>query len=172
MKNITFFSIILSLTFLLTTPACEKSTDQGQVNVLGQNSQITPREDAACSDCPLGCCCCAIEMVGIIGFDLEMCGLCDGDYLCGPFSPNAPCSTVSGVGKTLMFSSPNQARHTFCVEPGASIRIRNLHPTQTAVFRFTCEPHLSPPPYVNVTLTPGSFEYFYNNGSCMVVGCP
>ena len=67
MKNITFFSFILCLTFLLSTPGCEKSTDQTQVSVLGQNSQITPREDAACSDCPLDCCCCVIEMVNSTG---------------------------------------------------------------------------------------------------------
>ena len=71
-----------------------------------------------------------------------------------------------------MFSFPNFARQTFCVAPGASIRIRNIGGGQ-ADFRFTCEPHLSPPPYVNVSLpNPGDVAYFYNNGSCMVAGCP
>ena len=172
MKIITFFSFIISLTFLLTTPACEKAADQAQVSVLDQQSQITTREEADCSICPLDCCCCAIEMVNQLGFTLEICGLCDGDYLCGPFSPNAPCSTFSGIGRTLPFIFPGSARQTFCVAPGASIRIRNIG-AGPADFRFTCEPHLSPPPYVNVSLpNTGDFAYFYNNGTCMVAGCP
>jgi len=157
--------------FMLTT-ACEKSTDQSQVSVVDQNKQLTTREEADCSICPLDCCCCGIEMVDLQAFDIEICGLCEGDYLCGPFSPNPPCSTVSGSGKNFMFSLPLFARHTFCVEPGASIRIRNIGSTP-ALFRFTCEPHLSPPPYVNVSLpNPGDVAYFYNNGTCMVEGCP
>jgi len=157
--------------FMLTT-ACEKSTDHSQVSVLDQNKQITPREEADCSICPLECCCCGIEMVGFGSFTLEICGLCEGDYLCGPYSADPPCSTVSGIGQNFTFFLPNQARHTFCVEPGASIRIRNASPG-IVNFRFTCEPHLSPPPYVNVTLVGiGDEAFFYNNGSCMVAGCP
>jgi len=173
MKNISFFSFILSLTFLLATPACEKSIDQTQVSVVDQNGQITTREEADCSICPLDCCCCClIEMVGFITFDLEICGLCEGDYLCGPFSPNTPCSAFSGSGKDFMFIYPGSARQTICVAPGASIRIRNSGITP-ASFRFTCEPHLSPPPYVNVSLpNNGDVAYFYNNGTCMVAGCP
>jgi len=171
MKKIFNCCILFCMTCMFMLPACEKSIDQTQVSVVDQNGQITTREEADCSICPLDCCCCGIEMVNTQGFMLEICGLCDGDFLCGPFSPNPPCSTVSGIAKNLTFSLPNQARHTFCVEPGASIRITNIS-GMPAVFRFTCEPHLSPPPYVNVTLAPGAFEYFYNNGSCMVVGCP
>ena len=157
----------------MAMPACEKSIDQSQASILDTNSQISTREGTECSQvCPIDCCCCGIEMVGFTMFDLELCGLCEGDYLCGPHSADPPCSTVSGIGRDLTFIYPGSARHIFCVEPGASIRIFNPSSTLTVSFRFTCEIFLTPPPYMNITLKPHEEKFFYNDGSCMVEGCP
>src|SRR5688572_3349489 len=160
MKNITFFSFILSLIFLLSTPACEKSTDQGQVSVLDQNAQVTVRSEE-CENCEFAsCCCCLIEMVSLNEINLKICGLCDGDYLCGPYTPpSAPCSTVSGNGRDIKLIFPLTARQYFCVEPGASIRIENKDPMNSVTFEFTCQAEPTPTPII-VTLAPSEIRFF------------
>ena len=152
-------------------PACEKSVDQTQVNVVDQNGQVTTRSEE-CENCEFAsCCCCLIEMVTTNFFTLKICGLCEGDYLCGPFSPNAPCSTVLGSGRDFMFSYPTRARQYFCVEPGASIRIENTDPINSVTFEFTCQAEPTPTPII-VTLAPSEVRFFLNDGSCLVDDCP
>ena len=156
--------------FMLTT-ACEKSADQSQVSVVNQNSQVTTRSEE-CENCEFAsCCCCLIEMVSQVGYTLKICGLCDGDYLCGPFSTNAPCSTVFGNGSDFIFDYPTRARQYFCVEPGASIRIENTDTSNSVTFEFTCQAEPTPTPII-VTLAPSEVRFFLNDGECLVDACP
>jgi len=151
-------------------PACEKSIDQSQVSFVDQNTQITTRSDE-CENCEFtSCCCCLIEMVTTNVIKLKICGVCDGDYVCGPFSPNAPCSTVSGGGKDITLTSPFFSRQYFCAEPGASIRIENIS-GYPVTFEFTCQADPTPTPII-VSLTTGEIRYFLNDGECLVDDCP
>lgn len=153
--------------FMLTT-ACEKSADQTQVSFVDQNTQITTRGDE-CENCEFAsCCCCLIEMKGQIQINLKICGLCDGDYLCGPYTPpSAPCSTVFGNGRDFTFIYPGTARQYFCVEPGASIRIENTTGIPVS-FEFTCQADPTPTPII-VSLGIGEVKFIYNDGECFVV---
>jgi hypothetical protein len=154
--------------FMLTT-ACEKSADQSQVSVVDQNGQVTTRSEE-CENCEFAsCCCCGIEMVSEEFFTLKICGLCEGDYLCGPFSPPSPCSSVFGSGSDFIFNYPTKARHFFCVAPGSSIRIENTS-MNAVTFEFTCQADITPTPII-VTLQPMYVRYFLNDGSCIVDDC-
>ena len=168
MKNILNSCILLYMTCMFMLPACEKSNDQTKVNVVNQNGQITTRSEE-CENCEFAsCCCCLIEMIGQIQINLKICGLCDGDYLCGPYTPpSAPCSTVSGSGRDFNFMYPGTARQYFCVEPGASIRIENTTGAPVS-FEFTCQAEPTPTPII-VTLAIGEVKFIYNDGECFVV---
>ncbi len=167
---------MVCFSFILGTVGCEKSPDQSQTLSTDQNWPITVREPLdECSDCPIDCCCCGIEIIGITGFTIQLCGLCEGDYLCGTFSPSSPCSTISGLGKDISLTAPGPFGHPreyFCVAPGASIRIFNPSSSVTASFKFTCQYDVTPNTFITVTLQPHEERYFFNNGSCMTEGCP
>lgn len=170
MKSITFFSVMFSITFMVLSTGCEKSADQNQIRYLDTVNQILPREPLdECSDCPLDCCCCGIEFVsGLLG-TIQLCGLCEGDYLCGTYSPGSPCSLISGQGKDIVFTSSHR-REVFCVEPGASFRIYNPG-SSSIVIQFTCEYDVTPPPFQTITLQAHEERFFYNDGSCVSEGC-
>ena len=161
---------------MLTTVSCDKSTDQSQVQNNTQNWPVTVRTELdECSDCPIDCCCCGIELVGLTGCQIELCGLCEGDYLCGTYMPGTPCSSISGIGKTITFipisGGVGHTREVFCVAPGASVRMYNPSLTITASFRFTCQYDVTPNTFTTVSLQPHETKYFYNNGSCMTTEC-
>jgi len=175
MKNITFLSIMVCFSFMLATVGCEKSPDQAQELSTDQNWPLTVRTPLdECSDCPDECCCCGIEYISGGNFMLELCGLCEGDYLCGTFSPNSPCSSISGIGKNISLTPPGpfgHPREVFCVAPGASFRVFN--PTSgTLSFKFTCQYDVTPNTFITVTLNPHEERYFFNDGSCISEGCP
>lgn len=167
---------MLCFSLMLTTVGCDTSTDQSQTQTNSQNWPVTLRTPLdECSDCPEECCCCGIEIVGLNGFTIQLCGLCEGDYLCGTYSPSSPCSSISGLGKDISLTPPGpfgRPREVFCVEPGASIRIFNPSSTVTASFKFTCQYDVTPNTFITVTLQPHEEKFFFNNGSCMTEGCP
>ena len=174
MKNITFLSIMVCFSFMLATVGCEKSPDQAQTLSTGQNWPLTVRTPLdECSDCPDECCCCGIEIISLYPIYLELCGLCEGDYLCGTFTPPGTiCSTVSGTGKDINLTpSPGRPREVFCVAPGATFRIRNTDPNLSASFKFTCKYDVTPYTFITVTLQPGESRFFLNDGSCITDGC-
>ena len=161
----------MSLTLLLWTSSCDTTLDSSQDRTSNPGEQILPREPLdECEDCPIGCCCCGIEYVSGFFIPIELCGLCEGDYLCGSFSPDPPCSTISGIGKDITFSLGHQ-REVFCVEPGASIRIYNPHLSLSITFRFACDYDVTPPSFQTITLGPEEERFFLNDGSCMVEVC-
>ncbi len=159
------------LGFLFLNTGCEKSADQTQNQNTTQIQQLSPRTVLdECEDCPIGCCCCGIESVSPpSGFNLEICGLCEGDYHCGSYSPNSPCSMFSGPGKNVMFTSTH-VKEIICIEPGASFRIYNPSGSLTVYFRFSCQYDITNPSFVNVSLMPGEFKYFHNDGDCISEG--
>ena len=161
--------MILPLMLLLVS--CDTNQDTSQIGVINSGEQIVPREPLdECEDCPTGCCCCFIEFVSGSFIPIELCGLCEGDYLCGSYSPDPPCSTISGIGKDITFNLSHR-REVFCVEPGASLRIYNPHPTLSITFRFTCDDDVTPPTFLTITLGPHEERYFLNDGSCLVDPC-
>ncbi len=168
MKN-TIFLLYLSVSiFILMTTSCERTDIQKSST--NQSGLISPRADD-CEDCSVGCCCCSIEALNPLPMSLSFCGTCDdGALLCGPFSPASPCSTFSGVVKSINFTS-SHTRDVFCVPEGGSFRILNTTSGQTVTFRFTCRPDETPPTYINVTLKPDEFKFFHNDGSCIAAGC-
>lgn len=170
MKNLPF-AYLLTVCFAILIGACEKTADQASKGVTTQSSAISPRTILTeCDECPIGCCCCGIESVSpSSGFNLEICGLCEGDYHCGPYSPNSPCSTFSGLGKNVMFTTTH-VKEIICIEPGASFRIYNPSGGTTVYFRFSCQYDVTNPSFVNVSLTPGEFKYFHNDGECISEG--
>ena len=161
---------MVCFSFMLATVGCEKSTDQTQNT--NQNWPITVRTPLdECSDCPVECCCCGIELLSGSTAMLEFCGLCEGDYLCGTYSPGSPCSTVSGIGKNMtLIPSPGHVREVFCVAPGASFRIRNASSYQVT-FKFTCQYDVTPNTFTTITLQSGESRFFYNDGSCITAEC-
>lgn len=162
---------MVCFSFMLATVGCEKSTDQTQTQITGQNWPLTIREPLdECSDCPIGCCCCGIETLTIGTIILQLCGLCEGDYLCGTYSPGSPCSTISGTGKDITLIPTIHPREVFCVEPGASFRIFNAS-SGPATFKFTCNLDVSPSTFITVTLQAHEERFFHNDGSCIVEGC-
>ena len=167
---------MLCFSLMLTTVGCDTSTDQSQTQTNSQNWPVTLRTPLdECSDCPEECCCCGIEIVGLNGFTIQLCGLCEGDYLCGTYYPGSPCSSISGTGKniTLTPSGPfGHPREVFCVEPGASFRIFNQSSTLPASFKFTCQYDVTPNTFITVTLQPHEERFFFNDGSCITEGCP
>ena|SRR5690349_2989682 len=160
---------------MLTTISCDKSTDQSQTQTSSQKWPVTVREPLdECEDCPIDCCCCGIEIISNNPITLELCGLREGDYLCGTYYPGSPCSSISGTGKniTLTPSGPfGHPREVFCVEPGASFRIFNQSSTLPASFKFTCQYDVTPNTFITVTLQPHEERFFFNDGSCITEGC-
>jgi len=163
--------MMVCFTFIFSTVGCEKSGDQTQSQTTGQSWPISLREPLyECEDCPIGCCCCGIEMISPSSFTISLCGLCEGDYLCGTFSPGSPCSSISGTGKDISLSTPYHPREVFCVEPGASFRVFNPNPFSVS-FRFTCQYDVTPNTFITVTLTSHEERFFYNDGSCITDDC-
>jgi len=155
---------------MLTTVSCDKSTDQSQTQSNSQNWPVTVRTILdECSDCPVGCCCCGIELISPLSAKLQFCGLCEGDYLCGTYSPDPPCSSISGIGKEINLTSLHP-REVFCVEPGASFRIFNAG-TGPATFKFTCQYDVTPNTFTTVTIAAGDERFFHNDGSCITAEC-
>lgn len=156
---------------MLLMVSCDTNQETSQIGVINTGEQILPRVPLdECEDCPIGCCCCGIEWVSGNFIPIQLCGLCEGDYICGPFSPNTPCSTFSGIGKNINFSLGHR-REVFCVEPGASFRIYNPDLTLSIIFRFTCEYDVTSPSFQTITLGPLGEKYFFNDGSCIVELC-
>lgn len=163
---------MVCFSFILATVGCEKSTDQTQTQITGQNWPLTVRTPLdECSDCPEECCCCGIEMISTTTFTVSLCGLCEGDYLCGTYSPGSPCSSISGTGKDIVLQYPSHPREVFCVAPGASFRVYNPSATLTVTFKFTCQYDVTPNTFTTVTLTPHEERFFFNDGSCITEGC-
>ena len=171
MKNIQFYKILICFGLLWLTYSCEKSADQSQSQTTKQFWPVSPRTVLdECEDCPIGCCCCGIELVSpSTGFTVQICGLCEGDYHCGTWSPNSPCSTVSGLGKDVVFTTMH-TKEIICIEPGASFRVYNPSGGTTIYFRFSCQYDMTNPTFVNVQLTPGEAKYFHNDGECISEG--
>lgn len=171
MKNTNLFTTLVSLLVMLLLVSCDTNQETSQIGVINSGEQILPRKPLdECEDCPIGCCCCGIEWVSGNFIPIELCGLCEGDYICGSYSPDPPCSTISGIGKNITFSLTHR-REVFCVEPGASIRIYNPHSTLSISFRFACDYDVPPPSFQTVTLGPLEERFFLNDGSCMVDPC-
>jgi len=170
MQNIGIYKILICFSLLWLTYSCEKSADQTTTNKVALNEQLGTRTPLdLCEDCPVGCCCCGIENVSPPAYTLNVCGLCEGDYHCGPYSPGTPCSTFSGLGKDIMFTSIH-VHEIICIEPGASFRIYNPSGTLTVYFRFSCQYDVTNPSFTNVSLTPGQSKYFHLDGDCIVEG--
>jgi len=164
--------ILYMLCICLSTSwmSCEKA-DQTQTQSSTQTVQLSPRTVLTeCSECPIGCCCCGIEGVSpSTGFTVQICGLCEGDYHCGPYMASSPCSNFSGLGKHITFY-PGHFKEIFCVEPGATIRLYNPSPNATIYFRFSCTYDQTGTSFTNVSLMPTEEKYFHSDGECIVEG--
>jgi len=163
---------MICLSFMLVSVSCEKSSDQTQITNLVPNEQLSPRAPLdECSDCPVDCCCCGIEaLFGSTG-TIELCGLCEGDYTCGTYSPEPPCSsTISGTGKNITFTL-GHTREVICIAPGASFRIYNPHPTASITFRFACDYDETAPTFNTITLEAEEEAFFFNDGTCITEIC-
>ena len=169
MKSTNLFTTLVSLLAMLLMVSCDANQDASQIGVNNSGEQILPREPLdECEDCPIGCCCCLIEQVTNLG-TLELCGLCEGDYICGPYSAGTPCTTISGIGKDIMFTIGHR-REVFCVQPGASFRIHNPGAFDITI-RFTCRGDVVPPVFQTYTIMAGQTRFFYSNGSCITEEC-
>lgn len=170
MKSTNLSGVLMGLTLLFLAVGCDTNVDPSQVKNGNPGEQILPREPLdECEDCPIGCCCCGVEWVSDAYGTIQLCGLCEGDYLCGTYSPGSPCSTISGVGKDITFISTH-TREVFCVEPGASFRIYNPG-SNKITFRFTCQYDQTPPVFQTYTIQAHSELFFFNDGSCITEGC-
>ena len=170
MKSITFFAIMLCSAFLLLS-SCDKSPDQFSKQNSPGNEQIAFRDPPdECTDCPNGCCCCNIEALNLPGTAiLSICGVCEGDYLCGTYSPPSPCSSVSGQAYDLTFTS-FVTRRSFCVPEGGSFRIYN-NATFDVTIRFTCQHDEIMPDTHQVTIPAnGGSVFFISDGECFLQG--
>ena len=169
MKSTNLITTLVSLPLIMLLISCDTNQDTSQIGVLNSGEQILPREPLdLCEDCPIDCCCCGIEQITNLG-TLELCGLCEGDYLCGTYSPDPPCSSISGIGKDITFTL-GHTREVFCVEPGASFRIFN--PGGNAItFPFACDMDQTPPSFQTFTIQPHEELFFFNDGSCITEGC-
>jgi hypothetical protein len=169
MKNTKFSGWLMGLSILLLTIGCDTSLDSSKDSTGNPGEQILPREPLdECEDCPIGCCCCGIEQIFNFG-TLQLCGLCEGDYMCGTYSPDPPCSSISGIGKDITFTF-GHTREVFCVEPGASFRIYNSG-TSAITFRFACDLDQTPPSFQTFTIQPNQELFFFNDGSCLTEEC-
>jgi hypothetical protein len=171
MKNNKYFLTMICAFFIsMANFGCGKSTDQPQSQASNKNWPVVPRTILTeCSECPIGCCCCGIENVSPTMYTLNVCGLCEGDYHCGPFSPGSPCSTFSGLGKDISFSGTH-VREIFCIEPGASFRISNPQ-NFTVYFKFSCQYDQVGYTFTNVSIGPFGEKFFHNDGDCIEEGC-
>jgi hypothetical protein len=169
MKNIMYFSIMICTSLLLLI-SCEKSPDQFSIKFIPGNEQIFYRTTESCEDCPNGCCCCNIQIVNSTTFaDLSFCGVCEGDYLCGTFSPPYPCSSISGQGQDIILSNLHP-RAFFCIPEGGSFRIFNNGGTNVDV-SFTCQHDILNPDTHNITIPAHQSVFFVSDGECFVIGC-
>jgi hypothetical protein len=168
MKNILYFSIMICTSLLLLI-SCEKSPDQFSIKFVPGNEQISNRTTESCEDCPNGCCCCNITLVNPIStVSLSLCGVCEGDYLCGTFSPPSPCSSVSGQGEDIQFTQ-FILRRVFCVPEGGSFRIFNNENFPVTI-SFTCQHDILDPDTHNITIPMHSSVFFVSDGECFVEG--
>ncbi|MEP6647925.1 MAG: hypothetical protein ABJC12_12625 [Saprospiraceae bacterium] len=168
MKNSILLPIFICILFIIGMSACERTELQKSVGITDEQIQ-TRTED--CDACGVGCCCCGIELAGVSATaTLDFCGLCEGDYLCGTYSPPSPCSsTISGFGKTIVLSSLTP-RKIFCVPEGGSFRIYNGTATSVDV-SFTCQHDITRPDTHVITIPAHSEVFFVSDGDCFLQGC-
>ena len=168
MKNITFFSFIVCSALLLL-PSCEKSGDQFTTKFVPGKEQITTRTADTCEDCPNGCCCCNIAIAHLTTVaNLSICGVCEGDYLCGTYSPPSPCSSVSGQGQDIILTTLIP-RKVFCVPAGGSFRIFN-NGDEDVDLSFTCQFDMIDPDVHDITIPAHQSRFFVSDGECFVEG--
>lgn len=150
--------------------ACEKSPDQITKKYIPANEQIAFRDPPDdCTDCPNGCCCCTIVLLDPIDFvELSICGVCEGDYLCGTFSPPSPCSSVSGQGYDIDFDALN-LRRKFCIPEGGSFRMFNNEAFDVTI-SFTCQHDILNPDTHQITIPAHDEVFFVSDGDCFLEG--
>ena len=161
--------MLCSAFFLLTS--CDKSPDQFSKQNGPGNEQIIYREPPAeCDECPIGCCCCSIEILDPLNqtINLSICGVCEGDYLCGTYSPSSPCSSVSGQGYDIGFNSM-VIRRLFCVPEGGSFRIYNNESFDVTI-SITCQYDITNPDTHVVTIPATRSVFFVSDGECFIDG--
>lgn len=160
---------MLCATFFLLT-SCDNTPDPIAKKYIPDTEQIAFRDPPDdCTDCPNGCCCCIIEILDPLNVDivLSICGVCEGDYVCGTFSPPAPCSSVSGQGYDIDFTMIS--RRELCVPEGGSFRIFN-NETFDVTITITCQHDIINPDTHIVTIQAGRSVFFVSDGDCFIDG--
>jgi len=112
MKNITFFSILIYVSFILGTVSCEKTDIQKPLN--NDNSKIGFRNvPDDCSDCPVNDCCCAVVWTsGQSPTTLNFCGTDDPDLSANECKVGdvGACNDIMGyaINRTVSSSDPHK----------------------------------------------------------------
>ncbi len=170
MKNKHNFLILISIMTVLFFSSCDKSEHQ-VIAQLDTTQQIMNRTITECDDCPVGYCCGAIELLQSGMYTIQFCGVYTAmsGTPCGPFSPGAPCSTISGTSSSIMLDGMGD-RMLFCVPIDGSFRIY-YSGSGTVDVRITIEYDVVNPNWENIELDSSTPEYFYADEGCTLESC-
>ncbi len=165
------YTIFICLMTLLVFHSCDQSEHQLKVP-LDTTQQITNRTIEDCGDCPIGYCCCAIELLDGDIADLLFCGVYTAmiGTTCGPFTPPGNCPTVSGISSTISLGDMNPTRGLFCVGTGGAFRLEYLG-VESVLIRISCQYNDVTPDWEYITLDEDDVLYFDSNGGCFLMEC-
>ncbi|HXR82349.1 MAG TPA: hypothetical protein VN763_15595 [Saprospiraceae bacterium] len=170
MKNIELYKILICFGLLWLTYSCEKA-DQTTTSNVALNGQLESREVASCDQCPIGDCCCSVELLNhSLMVTLRFCGTSDGATGCTASGPGA-CSSISGGGQTLTLDNTH-FRRLYCMNPGDAFSITNLGPSPLSII-LTCQHDLTNPQKDTVSIAVGTANtlYFDTDTGCAVAQC-
>jgi hypothetical protein len=171
MKNITFFSIMICVSFILGTVGCEKADIQKSLpndQVKIQNRDVP--DD--CEDCPVTDCCCGVELLSGQNATFWLCGTSvpTTSIDCGPTQPGT-CYQIQGYILPFLVTSTDQFKY-FCMSEDNSFYIQNRNPSGgSTTIRITCQAGQLGPQSVDVELAPGNTAYYTVNDECEVHAC-
>lgn len=167
MKKLNFHIILTCFFLFILNTGCEKADLQRS----SINDQLTlqAREIVECTECPMGDCCCAVELQNYqTSAALYLCGTSDGLDNCSGEAVNN-CDSFSGGGQALPLDS-GTPRRGFCLDPGQAFWIANTGGT-TAYIYVTCQYDQTNPQTIPLTIPPYSRVYIGSNGECEIAEC-
>jgi len=171
MKNIEFYKILICFGLLWLTYSCEKSADQNTTRNVASNGQLDNRTVAACANCPIGDCCCSVQIYPTTqSVNLRFCGTSDGASGCTDSGPGN-CSSISGGGQAISLD-PSNILKLFCMNPNAAFMVQNITGLGvSATIILTCQHDLTHPQADTITITDTGKVYFATNSGCAIAQC-
>ena len=173
MKNLNFYKILICFGVLWLTYSCEKA-DQTTTGIVANNEQLTSRVVSSCDNCPNDDdCCCAVWLQDIFNTaaSLRFCGTTDGPNSCTGDAVGE-CPSLSNGGQDIsLFPGIGNFRKLFCVAPGSTFWIRNIHPTDDAIIYLSCQYDITNPQVLTITIPAGYTFTYSTNGSCLLSRC-